>query len=158
MFAQTSVSFDRERSAVAKPKVFLDSIPVELEHIYFDTHKIKNIDVKKVTPTGVIFITSKNPDNYNFLSYATIKARYFSNINKPILLLINGEFINDLTKVNIDSSYIFKIEVERGEDFKELKNLYPDFAIVNIKLNNINNTVGERQITLHGMRNAVLPE
>ena len=47
-------------------------------------------------------------------------------------------FIKNPSKINIDLSYIDKVEVENGADFEQLKNIYPDLAIVNIKLKNLN--------------------
>ena len=144
--------------AVGKPKYYLDSINVEMEYYYMDMNKLEKVDVIKDVVSGKIYMTLKNPKNFNFLSYSILKNTYFKKINKLVLLLVNGNFIKNPTKIKIDSSYIYKVEVENGDDFEELKNLYPSLAIVNIKLNNLNNKIGERPISFKGMPKANLPE
>ena len=125
-----------------KPFVYLDSIQIDLEYYLFDQIKIARVDVVKnkietqTNNSGSIYITSKHPQSFNFLSYEEIKRKYFFDNTKPILLLLNGNLIKSAAKINIDSSYIRKVEVDKGEDFKELKNIYPNMAVVNIELKN----------------------
>ncbi|MCY7292114.1 MAG: hypothetical protein LH615_08020, partial [Ferruginibacter sp.] len=140
------------------PIFYLDSVPVEMEYTYLDVNNIERVEVIKDAVTGKVYMTSKNTKSFNFLSYSILKNTYFNEINKPVLLLVNGNFIKNPLKINIDSSYIYKVEVECGVDFEELKNLYPNLAIVNIKINNLNNKIGERPIFLQGMPLNNFPE
>ena len=156
------ISFAQLKLYDNKPSVYLDSTKIELEYFLFDQSKIEKFDVVKnhtAIPTnnsGSIFITSKQPKNFNFLSYKEIKRKYFSGKTKPILLLLNGNFIKSAAKINIDSSYISKVEVETGDDYEELKNIYPNMAIVNIKLKNFN--FPDRQIILQRLPSKSDPE
>ena len=149
--AQSPAYYKSNTVVGLKAEAFLDSVPIELESSFFDVSKIESVDVTKNAASGRIYIKTKNPSNINFLSYSRIKNEYFSGIDKPILLLINGQFIKNFMLIKIDSAYIYNVEVESGENFEELKKLYPALAIVNIKLNNLNNKIGERQISLEGM-------
>ena len=80
------------------------------------------------------------------------------------MLLVNGCFIKNPTQINIDSAYIYRIEVESGADFEELKNIYPLLTIVNIQTNHlkgqriIDSSNPQRQIFLHGLPNKSEPE
>ena len=83
------------------------------------------------------------------------------------MLLVNGCFIKNPTQINIDSAYIYRIEVESGADFEELKKIYSSLSIVNIEtkiatsLNdqrNINLHNPQRQIFLYGLPNKSEPE
>ena len=156
------ISFAQLKLYGNKPSVYLDSTKIELEYFLFDQNKIEKFEVVKnhfTTPTnnsGSIYITSKQPQNFNFLSYEEIKRKYFSDKTKPILLLLNGNFIKSAAKINIDSSYISKVEVETGDGFEELKNIYPNMVIVNIKLKNFN--FPDRQIILQGLPSKSYPE
>ena len=156
------ISFAQLKLYDNKPSVYLDSTKIELEYFLFDQSKIEKFDVVKnhtAIPTnnsGSISITSKQPKNFNFLSYKEIKRKYFSDKPKPILLLLNGNFIKNFAKINIDSSYISKVEVETGNDYEELKNIYPNMAVVNIKLKNLN--FPDRQIILQGLPSNSYPE
>ena len=158
------ISFAQLKLYDIKPSVYLDSTKIELEYFLFDQNKIEKFEVVKnnfaslTNTSGSIYITSKQPKNFNFLSYVEIKRKYFSDKTKPVLLLLNGNFIKNASKINIDSSYISKVEVETGADYEELKNLYPSLAIVNIRLKNINYINDERQISLQGMPPKNLPE
>ncbi len=140
----------------SNPIVYFDSIPTRMELFYFDRNKIKsiiNVQSKFDSTTnssGKIYITSINPKDYNFLSFTDLKNKYIGNNKKPVLLLLNGNFIKNPTSIKIDSSYIYKVEVETGADFEELKNIYPLLSIVNIQTKNRASLNGERQINLNG--------
>lgn len=155
------------------PVVYFDSIPTRMGFFSFDTSQIKSITRVEKKFDGLtqssagIYISSKNPRNHKFLSFFDLKNKYVGNEKKPILLLINGNFIKNPSQINIDSAYIYKVEVESGDDFEELKNIYPSLAIVNIQtkvetsLNNqrnINLNSPQRQIFLNGLPNKSEPE
>ena len=150
-FAQTKIGYENNSAGRTKPMIYSDSILVAMEYTYMDMNNIERVTVKKDAVSDNLYITPKNNYRFNFLTYPDLKSIYFSKITKPVLLLVNGNFAKNSAKINIDSSYIFKVEVESGNDFEELKNLYPDMAIINIKVNNLNNKNGERQISLEGM-------
>ena len=158
---------------ISNPVVYFDSVETRMELFYFDVSKIKSSVAVQgkfdsaTNSSGSIYITSKNPKDYHFLSFTDLKNKYIGNNKKPVLLLINGNFIKNPTKINIDSAYIYKVEVESGADFEELKNIYPLLAIVNIKtkskafLNDDRQIIlnsPERQIMLNGMPDKDLPE
>lgn len=158
---------------ISNPVVYFDSIPTRMELFYFDRSKIKDVVSvqskfdSSTNSSGKIYITSKNPKDYNFLSFTELKSKYIGFNKKPVLLLLNGNFIKNPTQINIDSSYIYKVEVESGADFEELKNIYPLLSIVNIKTKNaatlnderpINLNGPERQIFLNGLPNKNFPE
>lgn len=158
---------------ISNPLVYFDSIPTRMEFFYFDRSKIKDVVSvqskldSSTNSSGKIYITSKNPHDYNFLSFTDLKNKYIGNNKKPVLLLLNGNFIKNPTQINIDSSYIHKVEVESGADFEELKNIHPLLSIVNIQTKNtayineqrnINLNGPERQIFLNGLPIKSLPE
>ena len=156
------ISFAQLKLYDNKPSVYLDSTKIDLENFLFDQNKIEKIDVVKqafdagTNTSGSVFITSKQPNTINFLSYEQIKSKYFSGKTKSVLFLINGKFIKNFEKINIDESYISKVEVETGDDYRELKNIYPNMAIVNIKLKNFD--LSEREIILQGLPSNSYPE
>ena len=156
------ISFAQLKLYDNKPSVYLDSTKIDLENFLFDQNKIEKIDVVKqafdarTNTSGSVIITSKKPNSFNFFSYEQIKSIHFSDKPKPILLLLNGNFIKNFAKINIDSSYISKVEVETGNDYEELKNIYPNVAIVNIKLKNLN--LFDRQFILQGLPSNSYPE
>ena len=156
------ISFGQLKLYNNKQSVYLDSTKIDLENFLFDQNKIEKIDVIKqafdprINTSGSVIITSKKTNSFNFLSYEQIKSKYFSGKTKSFLFLINGKFIKNFEKINIDESYISKVEVETGDDYRELKNIYPNMAIVNIKLKNFD--LSEREIILQGLPSNSYPE
>jgi len=87
------ISFAQLKLYDNKPSVYLDLTKIELEYFLFDQNKIEKFEVVKnnfassTNNSGSIYITSKQPKNFNFLSYVEIKRKYFSDKTKPILFL-----------------------------------------------------------------------
>ncbi len=156
-FVLSTISYGQLITNNNNLNVYLDSNKIDLQNYLFDQNKIEKFEIVKkgfdsrTNTTRSIYITSKKPQGINFLSYEQIKSEYFADRSKPILLLLNGTFIKSPTILNIDSSYISKVEVETGEDYIQLRKLYPSMAIVNIKLKNFDRTSGEMRIYLDGM-------
>ena len=157
-FSQTSTFYSTNNAILLKPEIYLDSILINLDECVFDSDKIKSIDIMKGAGSNKVYIKTKDPKNISFLSYATFKNDYFAGIDKPILFLINGQFVKNFVQIKIDANYIYHIEVESGEDYNELKKIYPSYAIINIKLKNVNNSIGERLISLDGMPSRNTPQ
>ena len=152
------------------PVIYFDSIQTRSGFFSFDTIEIKSITRVEKKFDGLtqsspeIYISSKNPHNHKFLSFLDLKARYIGNDKKPVLLLLNGSFIKNPSEISIDSAYIYKVEVESGADFEELKNIYPLLTIVNIQTNNLKDqriidfSTPQRQIFFYGLPNKSEPE
>jgi hypothetical protein len=138
---ELSLKADSNRNEIL---YFFDNIQISNEVLsYIDVNKIADVRVTKPTVgprenyAGRIDITSKSPKDFNFLSFAGIKSKYVNATTKPILLLVNGNFINNAANFKIDDNFISTVEVEQGADFNQLKNIYPTFAIVNIITKNV---------------------
>ena len=77
------ISFAQSKFYDEKPSVYLDSTKIELEYFLFEQNKIHNIDIVKKpfsTPTknsGMIYITSKQPNNLNFSFLCRNKKKIF---------------------------------------------------------------------------------
>ncbi len=117
------------------PAYFLDSVRVPLLPL-FDPYKIENINIQKGVEEagktyGRVYITSKNPRDFNFLTLQEI-AKQNTKSEGPYLFMINDEITKEIENVKIDSSYILKCELLSTKDIAHLMNL-PEMIIINIK-------------------------
>jgi hypothetical protein len=159
------VSFTQVKQNLAKLKLdtvgilfFFDEVQINEEILSFiDVNKIADVKITKASTglrenyQGRVDITSKNPEDFNFLSFGDIERKYVNAINKPILLLVNGNVIKNTKEFKIDNNHIYKVKIEHGKDFDELKSIYPDLVIVDIRTKNSSQLKEETQIMLRGM-------
>jgi hypothetical protein len=137
--------------AQKEPMLFLDSVRITKDQMYFDPNKIETINVVKTHDTtsktnGKIFITSKKPHDFNFLTLAQVKNTFAKNISSPTIFMLDNEFIKDTTTFKIDFSYILKVEITKAADIAYLKNALPDFAILKIITRTKENLEKQNQI------------
>ena len=131
----TSKAFSQTLNPNNKPVYFLDSVQIATIAT-FDPNKIESIDVVRdkdpAAPNGKIFIKSKNPRNFKFLSAQDIaKANNIPSETISIFMLDN-EIIRDTGAFRIDSSYILKVEIIKGSEIVYLPQNGPSLAILNI--------------------------
>jgi hypothetical protein len=123
-----------------KPLVFVDSVQTSFEYFTISTADIESVNVipgdyDPISQTkGKIYIKTKNPQSHIFVSIADFTNRYASTSSKPLLLLFNGRIIPPGNEKNhLDASGIIEIEIEKGPDYEQLKNIYASRKIINIK-------------------------
>jgi len=135
-----------------QPLYYLDSVNVEFSELHFDPEKIESMNVVKsyIDSTaqnyGKIFITSKDPKDYNFLTISDITTTYKKDTLSPTIFMLDNEFLKDITKFKIDSNYILKIELLRGGEFDYLKKNIPNLTILKIITRTKENLAKQNQI------------
>lgn len=150
-FAQVKAISIQPNAGAKEILYFFDNIEINAEvWSLIDANKIADVNIVKLNAEKRIYIQSKNAKDIAFLSFADIKLKYITT-TKPVLLLVNSNFIKNTKEFKIDDNIIYKVEVEQGADFDELKNMYANFAIVNIKTKKASQLKGERQIMLQGI-------
>jgi hypothetical protein len=121
-----------------QPLYYLDSVNVEFSELHFDPEKIESMNVVKSyidsigQNHGKIFITSKDPKDYNFLTISDITKTYKKDTLSPTVFMLDNEFLKDITKFKIDSNYILNVELLRGSEFDYLKKIIPNLTILKI--------------------------
>jgi len=120
------------------PLYFLDSVSIELSKWHFDPNKLSNVNVVKnyydstKRLRGAIFMTSKDPGTYNFLSITDIVAKNQQGLHQPTIFMLDSEVLTDTTSFKIDSSYILKVEITSASQIDYLRNTQPDLTILKI--------------------------
>ena len=121
-----------------QPVCYLDSVEIDLSQTHFDPSKIASMNVlnsyidsaKQIH--GKILITSKDPGNYNFLTIHDIAKAYRQDTIAPVLFMLDNNFLKDISKVKIDSSYILSVECLHGDEFEYLKSTLTNLTILKI--------------------------
>lgn len=136
---------------------FLDSVRIGKNQLFFDPDKIAEINVVKVngaethTCYGKIYIKSKDPKSFNFISIPDIEKTYGDSISTPTLFMIDNEFLRDgISTYKIDSAYILNVEVLKSTEIEYLKNNLPALTIVKINLKTKDNIAKANEIHIRG--------
>lgn len=133
------------------PDVYIDSVRFA-GMPYFDLDKIVDIRVAKdqrgSRNNGVIYITAKAPRSFSFLSLEQV-AQQHTKGSTPAMVMVDNQFITDMTGMAIDSSYILRCETLSTKDFKYLQ-LLPSMNIVNIITASKENVEKSKKIMIRG--------
>ncbi len=139
-----------------KPLCYLDSSLIEIENLYFDPNKIADVYMPKNTldtlrPQGRIFIKSKEPKSFNFLTIADIQKKYFTNTsNSTTVFMLDNDFLKSIENFRVDSSYILKVEIINSKELAHLNNLNADFTILRIFTRTKENIEKQNRIRIRG--------
>lgn len=122
-----------------EPQYFLDSVKISKNQMFFSPDKIAAINVVKkdnnVLNSGEIYITSKNPKDFKFLTLQDVIKIYVKSKPASIIFMLDDKILkDDISTYKIDSDYILNVEVLKGADIKSVKNSIYNFAIISIKL------------------------
>ena len=151
--------FFGQKKTTEEPAIFVDSTQVATKMMqYMDPNEIESVNVDKKDVSingklyhGQIYITSKNPTKYNFITLDQIKSEFTKIKSSEIIYMINGEFIKeDLKALVLDRNYILKVEVTNSNDFYNLRESNIKFDIINIILKTKENLDAKNNIILRG--------
>lgn len=110
---------------------FLDSKLIHENVLpYFDPNAIQSVNVAKGDTlingkmySGKIFISTKSPNSYVFLSLNAIKEKYTTSKNPKTIFMINGLFIKkEMETYAITEDAVFKVTLINTIEFDHLKN------------------------------------
>ena len=138
------------------PVYFLDSIRMDKNQLFFDPSKISEINVVKEIDTttlnyGMIYIKSKKPKDFNFLTLPDIEKTYTKGISTSTLFMVDNEFLkDDISTYKIDSAYILNVEVLQSSEIEYLKYNLPTLTIFKIKLKTKENIAKANEIHIRG--------
>ena len=133
--------FFGQNNKTEKSAMFLDSTLVLTKMIeYIDPNDIEAVNVIKKDTTingvlyhGQIYITSKEPKKYNFMSLEQIKFEFTKIKKNDIIYMVNGVLIKDnIEAFKLDRNYILNVEVTNSEAFYNFRKSDIKFDIINI--------------------------
>lgn len=124
-----------------EPLVYIDSLKMtygQFQSLYFNPDKISNIDLvnnycdSSIHVRGKIIIRTKNPRELKLLTLEDIERRYAISTAEPTLVMVDNNFVEDISKIRVDSSYILRVEVLHSDDFEGMKDSGKEMRIVKI--------------------------
>lgn len=133
--------FFGQNNKTAEPAAFIDLTLVARNAIaHIDQNEFESANVIKKDTTingnlyhGQIYITSKNPKKYDFLSLEQIKSEFTKIKSNDVIYMVNGAFIKDnIETFKLDRNYILEVEVTNSETFYNLRKSDTKFDIINI--------------------------
>lgn len=143
------------QNVVAKdPIYFLDGVQINKNQMFFSPDKIAAINVEKENnlDNGEIYITSKNPKNFNFLTLSQIIKPYLKLKPSSVLFMIDNKILKDeIATYKIDSAYVLSVDVLQGLEIESIKSSSPDFMIVSIKLGTKENLIKSKEVYIKGL-------
>lgn len=133
------------------PDVYIDSARFT-GMPYFDLDKMVDIQVAKDQAgsrnNGVIYLKAKAPHSFSFLSLEQVAKQHIKD-GTPAMVMVDNQFITDMTGMAIDSSYILRCETLSTKDFRYLRHL-PAMSIVNIITASKENVERSKRIMIRG--------
>jgi hypothetical protein len=154
----TSLFFG-QKNKISDPAVFFDAKLISMKTLEFlDPNKIETINIIKKDTTintisyrGQLYITSKNPEQYDFISLEEIKADFTKIKSNDVVYMINGKFIKEnIEIIKLDRNYILDVEVSYSNDFSNLRKSDTKFGIINILMKTKVNLNSKNKILIRG--------
>jgi hypothetical protein len=138
-----------------EPWFFLDSVKINKNQMYFNPDKIVRINVVKSDNTnqnsGKVYISSKNPKDFNFITLTDIERTYSKSKSASVLFMIDNKILKDnILTYKIDSDYILAVEVLKATEIESLKSGFSNLKIINIKLKTEENIAKANEIYIRG--------
>jgi hypothetical protein len=151
--------FFGQNNKTEEPAMFIDSVLVgTISMEYIDPNDIESINVIKKNTTingvlyyGQIYISSKNPKKYDFISLDQVKSEFTKIKSKDVIYMINGALIKTNTEtLKLDRNYILSVEVTNSDEFFNLRKNNIQFDIINILGKTKENLDNKNKILLRG--------
>lgn len=158
MLFLTTLFFGQNKK-MEEPAMFLDSVLVGTSTMkYIDSEDIESINVIKkntiingVLYHGQIYITSKNPKKYDFMSLDQIKSEFTKIKSKDVIYMVNGVLIkNNIETLKLDRNYILSVDVTNSDAFYNLRKSKIQFDIINILGKTKENLENKNKIIIRG--------
>jgi len=133
--------FFGQNNKTEEPAVFFDSNLIARNAIeYINQNEIESMNVVKKDTTintvlyrGQLYITSKKPKKYDFMSLEKIKSEFTKIKSNDVIYMVNGTLIKDnVVTFKLDRNYILEVEVTNSEAFYNLRKSDTKFDIINI--------------------------
>lgn len=137
--------------ANVQPKYFLDSILMGASLPLFSKAEIKEVLVNKNNKFGEVYIATKNPGLFRFMTLDEIKNKYVKSPSPATLYMIDNDLVKgNIADLKIDENYILNINVLSENDFGSLKGSVKDIDIIKITTKSEENLERAGQVYIRG--------
>jgi len=134
-----------------QPKYFLDSALVGASLPPFSRNEIKEILVSKDNRFGEVYIATKNPGIFRFMTLDEIKNKYVKSPSSATLYMIDNDQVKgNIADLKIDENYILNINILSENDFGSLKGAVKNINIIKITTKSEENLERAGQVYIRG--------
>ena len=137
----------------SKYKWLLDSSEINVSKDFFDVRIIDIIRIVKDSSSGInnCYLTTKKTIKYKFISLTEAAKEYIISSQNSYIFMVDNQFLKeDIKSYRIDSLYVLKIGILKGNEFASLVNQYSGLTIIQIKTKSDENLKEEQKIHLRG--------
>ncbi|WP_152541996.1 hypothetical protein [Pedobacter sp. V48] len=134
-----------------QPKYFLDSVLIGSCLPLFSQEEIKNIHVSTDSKIGEVYVMTKNPGVFRFMTLEEIKNKYVKSPSPATLYMIDNDLVKgNIANLKIDENYILNINILSESDFGSLKGAVKDIDIIKITTKSKENLERADQVYIRG--------
>jgi hypothetical protein len=116
------------------PTYYLDSIRIDIKKDFLNPQNIKAINIKKETPGGEVYITSKEKIEFQSLSDVLKKNANINEISDNVVIKINNKQYDDISDIKIDKTFYIYVQTDSLAKTDYINEKFRDLIIVNIDL------------------------
>ncbi|MET4083041.1 hypothetical protein ABIB40_003008 [Pedobacter sp. UYP30] len=131
------------------PSYFLNGVLLDLKNPVFSSEQIASIDIKNETPSGEIYITTKNDRQITFLTPLEIKNKYAKRASSAAIYFVDGQVIDEST-TKIEEGYILSVNVTLPGDLK-LKGANQNLSLIQISTRSKENLEKFNEVRIKGL-------
>jgi hypothetical protein len=133
--------FYGQNSGYGDSALFLDAMLVSPKTVqYINPDGIASLNVVKRDTIidnkhfkSQLYIISKNPEQYDFISLDQIKKDYTTIKKSDVVYMVNGELVKeDIATFKLDRNYILTVKATNSNEFYNLRKSNTKFDIINI--------------------------
>nr|WP_068890688.1 hypothetical protein [Pedobacter panaciterrae] len=134
-----------------QPHYFLDSVAIGSWLPLFSKEEIKEVKVNTESKIGEVYVMTKNPGGFNFMTLEEIKNKYVKSPAPATLYMVDNDLIKgNMANFKIDEHYILSINVLSESDFGSLKGSIKDMDIIRITTKSEENLERAGQVYIRG--------
>lgn len=134
-----------------QPKYFLDSTLIGACLPLFSMNEIKDVKVNTDSKFGEVYVATKNPGSFRFMTLEEIKNKYVKSPAPATLYMIDNNLLKgNIANVKIDENYILNINILSESDFGSLKGAVKDIDIIKITTKSEENLERAGQVYIRG--------
>jgi hypothetical protein len=120
----------------SEPKYYLNGKEIDLNSVFFNEKNIVDVNAKRDPPPGYVSILTKDRDlKFKTLDKVLRESDYYSKIHENTFIpifIINGNVINDTSKVKIEDSFYTYVGLKSLEKVQYLNQEFKKIVLVNI--------------------------
>ena len=128
---------------------FINGVLLDIKNPIFSPEEIISIEIKNETPSGEIYIKTKNDGKLVFLTPLEIKKKYAKLATSSAIYFVDGHLVDE-SLIKIEEGYILSVNVTLPKEMK-LKGANRNLSLIQITTRSKENVEKSKQIRIKGL-------